>query len=108
MKTILTSLKDNAIKMRIELWLAVALIVLFSGARLLSAFYSNIGWVKLSHATQRDTDSALSFWLPQALDLNRSSVSAHMGLGVGMTLYGDPQQAVSHLDNPGVMLYRRE
>ncbi len=108
MKTILAGLKDSAIKMRIELWLAVALIVLFSGARLSSAFHSNIGWVNLSHATQSDTDSALSFWLPRALDLNRSSVSAHMGLGVGMTLYGDPRQGVSHLDDPGVMLYRPE
>jgi len=108
MKTIQISLKDSALKMRIGLWVAAALIVLFSGARLSSAFLSNIGWVNLSHATQSDTDSALRFWLPQALDLNRSSVSAHMGLGVGMTLYGDPGQAVSHLDYPGVMLYRPE
>lgn len=94
--------------MRIGLWLAVGLIVLFWGSRLSSQFYSNIGWVNLNRGTERDMDAALFFWFPQALASNESSVSAHMGIGVGMILHGDPQQAVSHLDHPAVMLQRRE
>lgn len=88
--------------------MAVGLIVLFWGSRLSSQFYSNIGWVKLNRGTERDMDAALSFWFPQALASNESSVSAHMGIGVGMILHGDPQQAVSHLDYPSLILHHRE